>query len=92
LNPAPTDVGKFVLSCSDFLARTLGETIEMRTSVAEGLWRVEVDQNQLEAALLNLAINSRDAMPDGGKLTIEAINAVLDRKYCKTNPDVSPGR
>ena len=92
LNPAPTDLGKFVLSSSDFLARTLGETIEMRTSVAEGLWRVEVDQNQLEAALLNLAINSRDAMPDGGKLTIEAINAVLDRKYCETNPDVSPGR
>jgi CheY-like chemotaxis protein len=57
-----------------------------------GLWPVEVDSNQLEVALLNLAINARDAMPEGGKLTIEASNVLLDRKYCEPNPEVTPGQ
>jgi CheY-like chemotaxis protein len=57
-----------------------------------GLWTVEVDADQLEVALLNLAINARDAMPNGGKLTVEAANAILDREYCKMNLEVSPGQ
>ena len=56
------------------------------------MWTVEVDSDQLEVALLNLAINARDAMPNGGKLTIEAANAILDREYCRSNPEVSPGQ
>ena len=57
-----------------------------------GLWTVEVDAGQLEVALLNLAINARDAMPGGGKLTVEAANAILDREYCKIDLEVSPGQ
>jgi len=76
----------------EFLNRSLSETIEIKTVGAAGLWIVEVDANQLEIALLNLAINARDAMPGGGRLTIEAANAVLDREYCQVNPEVAPGQ
>jgi PAS domain S-box-containing protein len=92
LDPKPTDVNKFLVGSVEFLNRTLGETIEIETAGAAGLWTVEVDADQLEVALLNLAINARDAMPDGGKLTIEAANAYLDREYCGANPEVSPGQ
>jgi PAS domain S-box-containing protein len=92
LNPKPLDINKFLVGSAEFLGRSLGETIEIETVGAAGLWNVEVDSNQLEVALLNLAINARDAMPNGGKLTIEAANAILDREYCRSNPEVSPGQ
>jgi PAS domain S-box-containing protein len=92
LNPRPLDVNRFVISSAEFIGRSLGEGIEIETVGAAGLWTVEVDTNQLEVALLNLAINARDAMPNGGKLTLEASNAILDREYCQSNPEVMPGQ
>ncbi len=77
---------------SELLRRTLGEQIAVETVLAGGLWRVEVDRNQLESALLNLAINARDAMPDGGKLTIETANAHLDDGYAAARSEVTPGQ
>jgi PAS domain S-box-containing protein len=92
LNPKPLDLNKFVAGSADFLGRSLGEAVEIETVGAAGLWTVEIDPNQLEVALLNLAINARDAMPNGGKLTLEAANAILDREYCQSNPEVTPGQ
>jgi PAS domain S-box-containing protein len=92
LNPRPLDINKFVVGSAEFLSRSLGETVEIETVGSAGLWTVEVDANQLEVALLNLAINARDAMPNGGKLTLEAANAILDREYCQSNPEVTPGQ
>src|SRR5437016_1554901 len=77
---------------ADFLQRTLGEAIEVEAVGGGGLWRVEVDANEFESALLNLAINARDAMPDGGKLTLETGNTFLDQNYCRANPEVLPGQ
>jgi PAS domain S-box-containing protein len=92
LSPKPLDINKFLAGSIDFLSRSLGENVQIETVGAAGLWTVEVDSNQLEVALLNLAINARDAMPRGGKLTVEAVNAILDREYCRSNPEVSPGQ
>jgi PAS domain S-box-containing protein len=92
LNPKPLDINKFMLGAVDFMHRALGETVEIETAGSAGLWTVEVDADQLEVALLNLAINARDAMPSGGKLTVEAANAILDREYCKMNLEVNPGQ
>jgi len=76
----------------DLLRRALGETIEIESVVAGGLWNILADPHQLENVILNLAINARDAMPDGGKLTLELANATLDDEYVSTVPDVSPGQ
>jgi PAS domain S-box-containing protein len=92
LDPKPLDVNKFIAAEVEFLQRSLGETIEVEAVGSAGLWPVEVDAHQLGAALLNLAVNARDAMPNGGKLTIEASNALLDQDYCRTNPEVIPGQ
>jgi PAS domain S-box-containing protein len=92
LDPKPLDINKFLVGSAEFLSRSLGETVEIETVGAAGLWPVEIDSNQLEVALLNLAINARDAMPKGGKLTLEAANAILDREYCQSNPEVTPGQ
>ena len=92
LNPKPTDVNKLVAGMSDLLRRTLGETIAIETATAGGLWRVSVDANQLENALLNLAVNARDAMPGGGKLTLETANTHLDEAYALSHDEVSPGQ
>jgi PAS domain S-box-containing protein len=92
LAPKPLDVNKFIAAEVEFLQRSLGETIEVEAVGSAGLWPVEVDAHQLGAALLNLAVNARDAMPNGGKLTIETSNALLDQDYCSANPEVIPGQ
>jgi PAS domain S-box-containing protein len=92
LAPKVIDVNKLVGGMSELLHRTLGETIELETVLAAGLWRVEADPNQLENALLNLAVNARDAMQEGGKLTIETHNTHLDRAYSAQNAEVVPGQ
>lgn len=92
LDPKPLDVNKFLNGAVDFLQRAISETIEVQAVGAAGLWQVEVDANHLETALLNLAINARDAMPDGGKLTLEAANVFLDEQYIYANPEASLGQ
>jgi signal transduction histidine kinase len=81
LEPKPIDANRLVADMSEILRRTLGETIDLETVLAGGLWSVLADPNQLENSLLNLAVNARDAMPEGGKLTIETGNTYLDEAY-----------
>jgi len=92
LDPKPLEVTKFVTGAVEFLQRSLGETIEIEAVGGAGLWQIEVDPNHLESALVNLAINARDAMPRGGKLTIEAANIFADEDYTRANPELSPGQ
>jgi hypothetical protein len=92
LEPKPVDPNKVVAGAVEFIQRTLGETIDIEAVGGAGLWRVEIDVGQFEAALLNLAINARDAMPNGGKLTIETSNVFLDEDYCLANPEVVRGQ
>jgi signal transduction histidine kinase len=93
LDPQPGDVRKLVSGMSDLLHRSLGESIELETVFAAGLWPAMTDSNQLENAILNLAINARDAMPDGGRLTIEVANTSLDASYAATaDGEVKPGQ
>ncbi len=75
---------------TELLRRTLGEKIELQTRFADQVWHVRADPNQLESAILNLAVNSRDAMPDGGCLTIETRNVVLDHGFLSTLPEAGP--
>ena len=81
LEEKSVDVNRLVQGMSELLRRTIGETITVETVLAGGLWKTAVDPNQLENALLNLAVNARDAMPEGGRLTIETANTYLDEAY-----------
>ena len=92
LDPKAIDLNKFVVGEVEFLQRTLGEKIHVEAVGGAGLWKVAADVNQLQAVLLNLAVNARDAMPQGGKLTIETGNAFLDEAYCRANPEVQRGQ
>ena len=91
LDIRPNDINQLVASMEDLLHRTLGEHIELECSLSAELWTAFTDANQLESALLNLAINARDAMPDGGRLTIETTNVHLDEAYTSGQDDVAPG-
>jgi PAS domain S-box-containing protein len=92
LQPTPADLNLLVRDMTDLLHRTLGEQIELEGVLSPRLWAVEVDQNQLESAILNLAVNARDAMPDGGRLTLETANTYLDESYAASDSEVSPGQ
>lgn len=92
LNPRVLDINKLIVAISDLLTRTLGENIELETISGAGLWNVEVDASEMESTLLNLALNARDAMPTGGKLTIETSNAYLDDEYCREHEGILPGQ
>jgi PAS domain S-box-containing protein len=81
LSPTTIDANKLVAATCDLLRRTLGEAVSLETVLAGGLWRTHADPNQLENALLNLAVNARDAMPNGGKVTVETANCYLDEAY-----------
>ncbi|MBV8167713.1 MAG: PAS domain S-box protein, partial [Alphaproteobacteria bacterium] len=92
LSPAVIDLNKTVGGMSELLRRTLGEAIGVQTVLAGGLWRANLDPNQLESAVLNLALNARDAMPGGGKLTIETANVYLDEDYAAQQEEVTAGQ
>ena len=92
LAPKPVNVNRLVANMSDLLHHTLGEQIAIESVLAGGLWQTVADPNQLENAVLNLAINARDALGTGGKLTIETGNAYLDESYAAGKPDVKPGQ
>jgi len=91
LEPRVVNLGRMMTEMADLLRRTLGERIEVATVIAEGLWNTLADPAQIENAVLNLAINARDAMPDGGKLTIELANTSLDEAYAAHQADVAAG-
>jgi two-component system NtrC family sensor kinase len=87
------DINRLVLEMSELLHRTIGEAITIETVPASGLWKAAIDPNQLENAIINLAVNARDAMPTGGRLTIETSNAYLDEAYvARLADDVTPGQ
>ena len=92
LDPRPVRANPLIASMEDLLRRTMGEKYALELVLAAGLWPTMCDPNQLENAILNLAINARDAMPDGGQLTIETCNAHLDDAYAAQVRDVKPGQ
>jgi signal transduction histidine kinase/CheY-like chemotaxis protein len=92
LDPKVVDANKLIVNISDLLNRSLGENIALETIGGAGIWKIECDVSELESALLNLALNARDAMPEGGKLTIETSNAYLDDEYCRHHTELTPGQ
>jgi hypothetical protein len=91
LDSKPNDVNRLIVSIEDLLRRTLGERIQLHSQLAADLWAAFIDANQLENAILNLVINSRDAMPDGGILTISTANATLATTYTARHEGLEPG-
>lgn len=92
LSPESVDANRMIADMSELLRSTLGEQIRIETVLAAGLWKTKVDAHQLESAIVNVGINARDAMSEGGKLTIETGNVYLDEAYCSENADVAPGQ
>ena len=92
LEPRVVDVNQMVAGMDLILRRTLGEHVELELVRGAGLWQAQVDPAQLESALLNLSLNARDAMPDGGRLTIETANASIGEEYLEAHPDAVPGQ
>jgi PAS domain S-box-containing protein len=92
LAPERIDPNRLVSGMSEMLNRALGETIEIETIQSARAWPIEIDVNQMENALLNLAVNARDAMPGGGKLTLEVANTHIDAHYAAQEAEVTPGQ
>ncbi len=92
LDPKPVNANRLVTGMEELLRRTIGEAVRLEIVTAGGLWLTRCDPHQLESAILNLAINARDAMPKGGKLTIETCNAHLDNAYAAQQREVRPGQ
>jgi PAS domain S-box-containing protein len=92
LDPKPIELNRLIIGMSDLLTRTLGENIKLESVLSGGVWQVSVDPNQVENAVLNLALNARDAMPEGGKLTIETANTHLDEGYARAHTEVTAGQ
>jgi signal transduction histidine kinase len=92
LDPHPVDANKLVAGMSELLRRTLGEAVELETVLAGGLWRTYADEGELESAIINLAANARDAMQEGGRITIETANCHLDDAYARDNPGAEAGQ
>ncbi|MEZ5961093.1 MAG: CHASE3 domain-containing protein [Hyphomonadaceae bacterium] len=92
LQPQVIDPNRVISGMSDLLRRTLGENIQLEVVLGGGVWRTFTDQSELENAILNISVNARDAMPEGGKLTIETTNAFLDEAYAAANAEVAPGQ
>ena len=93
LDPKLVDANKLIAATGELLHRSLGEQVSLETVLGAGLWRIHADVNQLENSLLNLALNARDAMPNGGKVTIETANCYLDEAYVASLPEpVEPGQ
>jgi PAS domain S-box-containing protein len=91
LDPKPVDANPLILAMRDLLARTLGAQIELVLELAEPLWTMQCDPNQLDSAVLNLAINARDAMPDGGRLVIATGNVSLDEGLAAKTGNIAAG-
>lgn len=91
LHPVRTNLNKLLVEWLDTLDRSLGEVVEIHLDMQPGLWETCLDQNQLETALINLAVNARDAMPDGGRLVIGCKNATLSQNDISDDPDFGPG-
>lgn len=91
LAPQPTNVAHLIGDLADLLRHSLGERIAIEFKVADNPWNARIDPSQLENAILNLSINARDAMPEGGTVRVEVSNATLDRRYAALHPDVTPG-
>jgi PAS domain S-box-containing protein len=92
LRPESLDVNRLVSNMSELLRTTVGDNIEIETLLAADLGRVSADHNQLESAILNLAVNARDAMPEGGKITIETANSYLDDEYLAQDHELLPSQ
>ena len=92
LQPEAIDVNRLVTGMSDLMMHSLGGAVQLETVLAGGLWPINADPNQLENVILNLAINGRDAMPDGGKMTVETQNAHLDSRYAADEIGIAPGQ
>jgi signal transduction histidine kinase/ActR/RegA family two-component response regulator len=92
LEPKRLDCNRLISGMSELLHRTLGETINLEIVLGGGLWPTFADANQLESAILNLAVNARHAMPEGGRLTIETANSYLDEAYASRFGDLEPGQ
>jgi two-component system, cell cycle sensor histidine kinase and response regulator CckA len=92
LEPKVLNLNSAVADMSKMLLRLIGEDIELSTELHPELGRVKADQGQIEQVVMNLAVNARDAMPDGGKLVIQTANAVLDEAHARQHPPLTPGQ
>src|SRR5580692_6572681 len=91
LDPRPLDINDLMRDMSNLLLRSIGPNIQLESVLAPGLWRTFADGSQLESALINLCVNGRDAMPDGGRLILETSNVALDAAYARAHVDARPG-